>query len=142
MKKILFICSGNSFRSRFSEALFNHTAKEQDLDWEAFSRGLKVKAPKEEIAAEAEALLKEKGIDLDNTGTHRMPLTEEDLKTADKVVALKKDEHHPLMVEKFPQWAEKITYWDVHDLDPNEPDQEDPLVLVEKQVLSIFDDLQ
>lgn len=141
MKKMLFICSGNSFRSRFSEALFNHTVKEKGLDWEAFSRGLKVKAPKEEIAAEAEALLKEKGISLDHTGTHRMPLTEEDLKNADKVVALKKDEHHPLMVEKFPAWAEKITYWDVHDLDPNEPDQEDPLVLVEKNVLAVVDQL-
>jgi len=39
MKKILFLCTGNYYRSRYAEEIFNHLAKREDLPWRAFSRG-------------------------------------------------------------------------------------------------------
>ena len=39
-KRVLFICSGNYYRSRLAEILFNHAAAAAGLAWEAGSRCL------------------------------------------------------------------------------------------------------
>ena len=44
-------------------------------------------------------------------------LAEADLENADLVVAIKKAEHHGMMLDQFPEWAEKIQYWHVDDMD-------------------------
>ena len=54
-------------------------------------------------------------------------LSEIDLADADLVVALKKAEHHAMMVEQFPAWADRITYWHVDDLDCATADEALPL---------------
>ena len=38
--KVLFICTGNYYRSRFAEILFNALAREAHLHWIAESRGI------------------------------------------------------------------------------------------------------
>jgi hypothetical protein len=40
VKTVLFLCTGNYYRSRFAEELFNHHAKRDGLDCIAQSRGL------------------------------------------------------------------------------------------------------
>jgi hypothetical protein len=40
--RVLFICTGNYYRSRFAEAVFNHHAEALGLRWRAFSRGLAI----------------------------------------------------------------------------------------------------
>ncbi len=42
MPTILFLCTGNYYRSRFAEELFNHLAKQHGLDWTATSRALAI----------------------------------------------------------------------------------------------------
>jgi protein-tyrosine-phosphatase len=37
---ILFLCTGNYYRSRFAEVLFNSVADKMGLPWRAASRGL------------------------------------------------------------------------------------------------------
>ena len=39
-KTVLFLCTGNYYRSRFAEILFNSVAGRMSLPWKAFSRGL------------------------------------------------------------------------------------------------------
>ena len=39
-KTVLFLCTGNYYRSRFAEILFNHLAGQSKLAWRADSRGL------------------------------------------------------------------------------------------------------
>src|SRR5689334_1886389 len=39
-KNILFLCTGNYYRSRFAEILFNALASKRGLPWKASSRGL------------------------------------------------------------------------------------------------------
>ena len=46
-----------------------------------------------------------------------MQLSEADFEEAELVVALKKAEHHAMMVEQFPKWANRIQYWHVDDMD-------------------------
>ena len=42
MQKILFVCTANIFRSRFSEEVYNHLAANMNLSSQAFSAGLMV----------------------------------------------------------------------------------------------------
>ena len=44
MKRVLFLCTGNYYRSRFAEILFNHLAPQHNLDWHAESSGLHVQS--------------------------------------------------------------------------------------------------
>ena len=44
MYKVLFVCTANIFRSRFSEEVFNFLAKKNNIKAMAFSAGLKVGA--------------------------------------------------------------------------------------------------
>src|SRR6267142_6368663 len=40
MKTVLFLCTGNYYRSRYAEILFNWKAQQHGLTWKADSRGL------------------------------------------------------------------------------------------------------
>jgi hypothetical protein len=40
VKTVLFLCTGNYYRSRFAEELFNDHAGRSGIDWIAHSRGL------------------------------------------------------------------------------------------------------
>jgi protein-tyrosine phosphatase len=59
----------------------------------------------------------------------RLPiqLSQFDLETADLVVAVKKAEHYAMMVDQFPEWADRIDYWHVDDLDCAAADEALPL---------------
>ncbi len=126
MQRILFLCSGNYYRSRFAEALFNHLARLSHVPWTADSRGLRVQAdgvvnsgPISQHALEA---LQSRGIPLPVERPPRQ-VTQADLQSASIVIALKEAEHRAMMEDLFPDWAEKIRYWHVHDLDMALPDE-------------------
>jgi len=118
-KTVVFICTGNYYRSRFSEYLFNALAKKHGLHWRAISRGLRtwkvaaIEGPLSEFAAYRLTAI---GVPFDRM---RFPiqLSEADLEKADLVVALKRAEHYAMMVEQFPAWADRIEYWHINDMD-------------------------
>jgi protein-tyrosine phosphatase len=124
----VFICTGNYYRSRFSECLFNALAKKRGLRWRATSRGLQAwivdgEGPISEFTAYR---LTAMGIPFDG---EQFPtqLSADDLENADLVVALKKAEHYDMMLDHFPQWADRIEYWDVDDLDCATADESLPV---------------
>ncbi len=119
-KRVLFLCTGNYYRSRFAELLFNHLATQAKLDWLADSRGLatelgifNVGPISKDTAAEAERR------EIACTLPHRMPMqvSEGDLGAADLVIAVKEDEHRRMLADKHPAWPDRVEYWHVHDLD-------------------------
>ena len=120
--QVLFLCSGNYYRSRFAEACFNFHAAERGLAWRAESRGFRL-SPKNvgPISQHAVAGLTARSIPL--TEPERMPrvATEHDLASSQLVIALKEDEHRPLMRRQFAAWADRIEYWRIHDVDFAEP---------------------
>src|SRR5215468_4594354 len=96
-KTVLFLCTGNYFRSRFAEALFNSVAGKFGLPWRASSRGLALERGVNNVgpvAAEAVKALEAMGVRAGDA-VNRMPaqVTRDDLDGAALVVALKQAEH-------------------------------------------------
>jgi protein-tyrosine phosphatase len=114
--RILFICTGNYYRSRFAEAVFNHHAKVQQIPWTAFSRGLAVHLAEGYLSPLTLQALGERKIELRHTGSDRQQLSEADLLHSDRRIALDRSEHFAMIQDQFPDWAHKIEYWDVPDV--------------------------
>lgn len=114
---LLFICTGNYYRSRFAEAVFNGHALARRLPWRAFSRGLAVGPTPFPLSPFAAGRLQELGIPLSHTSQFPLPLTEADLLRSARAIALQEQEHRPMIARLFPQWVERIGFWDIDDVD-------------------------
>jgi predicted translation initiation factor SUI1 len=133
-KIILFLCTGNHYRSRFAEILFNFVAGRMGLPWKAFSRGLALERGVNNVGPMAVSAIKA----LETRGLRAaadfarfpMQVTVDDLDLADWIVALKQAEHLPLLQERFPAWAEKVEYWQVDDAP-------EVLGLIEREVMDL-----
>jgi protein-tyrosine phosphatase len=137
---VLFLCTGNYYRSRFAEILFNWHAAQRGLAWKADSRGLAIDACNVgPISQHTITGLKTRGINSDTCSRMPIALTEADLTTADRVVAVKEREHRPLVERKFPAWHERIEYWHVHDLDCATPEVAIPHL--EREVVALLERL-
>jgi protein-tyrosine phosphatase len=139
MRDILFLCTGNYYRSRYAEALFNHEAARRNLDWRAFSRGLAVHLAPPGLSPHTRRRLIERGIPFELTGLVPVQVGEEDLQRAARVIALKETEHRPLMEYLHPAWAGRIAYWEINDLDGSTP--EVGLGAIEAHVTALLDEL-
>ncbi len=120
MKKILFLCTGNYYRSRFAEHLFNWLATKEGLDWQADSRGLALERGVNNLGAISQYALEALAVRLVTVPDDERfpkPATEQDFQSATKIIALDEFEHRPLMNERFPEWVDAIEYWLVHDID-------------------------
>jgi len=119
--KLLFLCTGNYYRSRFAEPLFNAMAANHTLPWQAFSRGLALDkgvnniGPMSPLAIDA---LRALGIT--SVETERLPLQveEHDLLAADHIIALQEAEHKPYLQERYPAWITHVEYWHIRDCVP------------------------
>jgi predicted translation initiation factor SUI1 len=132
-KCVLFLCTGNYYRSRFAEVLFNSIAEKMGLPWRASSRGLALERGASNVgpmAISALAALHARGIRVGDAGA-RFPAqaTASDFESADRVVALKQAEHQPLLRERFPPWDEKVECWHVDDAP-------EALALIEREVMA------
>lgn len=123
MPEILFICTGNYYRSRFAEAVFNHHALRARLAWRAFSRGLAIElAPQDSpISPHTIEGLHRRSIPVAHTGPRPQSLVEADLKRATRIIALKDAEHRPMIARRFPAWESQVEFWHVSDIDQADP---------------------
>jgi predicted translation initiation factor SUI1 len=118
-KTVLFLCTGNYYRSRFAEILFNSVAEKMGLPWRASSRGLALERGVNNVGPMAVAAIKA----LESRGLRTsadfarspMQVAADDFAAAGWIVALKEAEHLPLLQERFPAWAEKVEFWQVDD---------------------------
>src|SRR5690242_8514602 len=104
-RSVLFLCTGNYYRSRFAEIVFNDLARKRALNWRADSRGLaRVFGPWNvgPISKYAVDALAARGISCTSMARNSMHCFEEDLKHADIVIALKEAEHRPMLAQHFP----------------------------------------
>ncbi len=125
MNRVLFVCSGNYYRSRFAEHLFNWLAGCTGLPWNADSRGLAVGRCGNVGPISHYTVERLHTLGIPHGGNFRFPqqLTEADLVEADLIIALKEAEHRQLLTELFPSWAENVEYWHIDDLDCAEPEE-------------------
>jgi protein-tyrosine phosphatase len=138
-KTVLFICTGNFYRSRFAEAVFNYHASQQALPWKAVSRGLAIHWATGPLSPFTAGALSVRRIPLHHTARDRTQLTENDLKLADLRIVMDRTEHFAMMQEQFPHWKDKVEYWEVPDLPINMP--EVALPAIEGKVLELLDRL-
>ena len=115
--RVLFICTGNYYRSRYAEIYFNTIAQNLSIDWEADSCGLDTSGghnvgPISKFALER---LKIRNISPDPLRYPRQ-LEEKDLQEASLIIAINRVEHQPMIERQFPAWADRITYWEIADL--------------------------
>lgn len=120
---ILFLCTGNYYRSRFAEILFNSLARQQNLNWTADSRGLRLEALNPgPISRHTLRSLKELGIQVEQPIRYPVTVTSIDFQSAGHVVAVKEAEHRPMIERLFPEWLDQVEFWTVDDVDCAGPD--------------------
>lgn len=135
-RQVLFLCSGNYYRSRLAEELFNHAAKNAGLNWRASSRGLALERGTENIGPISHFTLQalaDRGI----MPSMRSPLAcdIEDLESSHLIVAMKEAEHRFLLVKKYPGWENRVLYWHVHDIDAANPT--DAVATIDRLILEL-----
>lgn len=114
---VLFVCTGNYYRSRYAELLFN-VRRPAMLDWRAFSRGFDPSSFNPgPIAGAVVARMTERGLALPDPLPFPRRLKEADLQSAQRIIALDAQEHPPFVREYFPEWRDRFTFWHVPDLD-------------------------
>jgi protein-tyrosine phosphatase len=139
--KLLFICTGNYYRSRYAEIFFNDHALKKQLKWTATSRGLAADEGHNvgPIAPHVLKRLELRGIPLNGHARFPMQLEEKDLLEANLILALDRRDHQPMMTKQFPAWANRITYWNVPDL--NIIDSESALSRIERNIYLLMEDV-
>jgi protein-tyrosine phosphatase len=139
MADVLFICTGNFYRSRFAEAVFNHHAEVAGIAQRAVSRGLATHLVDSDLSPHTARALSARAIPMHRTSLLPTPLTILDLTRAKVSIALHDAEHRPMIAMRFPDWVEKVTYWSVSDL-PVAP--EVALPQIEANVLALIEQLR
>jgi protein-tyrosine phosphatase len=120
---VLFLCTGNYYRSRFAEIYFNHRAQTIGNGFQAQSRGLEAWAGRNPgpISEHTVRYLSELGIHLPEP--HRFPMQMEtaDWQWPELVIAMDEDEHRPMLQRDFPEYEHRVRFWeypDTHLADP------------------------
>lgn len=125
MHTVLFLCTGNYYRSRFAEIYFNELAADLELPWRADSRGLALELGAGNVgplSPHTRLGLQQRGIPVTDLPRYPKSVVHHDFSLAHRIIALKEAEHRPMMEDKFPEWADRIEYWHVDDVDCAEPE--------------------
>ena len=138
--KVLFLCTGNYYRSRFAEALFAHHATALGLAWQADSRALALELGVHNVGPiSPHTLARLAALGVSVATPIRMPqqVSEADLAAATLIIALDRAEHEPYIAARLPTWVDRITYWEVADL--HALTAEDALARIEKAVMALVE---
>jgi protein-tyrosine phosphatase len=141
--QILFLCTGNYYRSRYAEEVFNFRARVEGLSWRAFSRGLAERSSPENVGPMSRFTLdalRARTIAPDGAQRFPMPCSPADFDQAALVIALKDAEHRPMVERRFPQVATRIEYWHVDDIEFAPP--EVALAMIDREVEELILRLQ
>ena len=118
-RAILFLCTGNAYRSRYAEAWFNYLCLQNEVqNLRAFSRGLNITAGTIQACPgghypETLEQIQRKNIPMMCTGARPVRVTDRDFKIAELTICMYKIEHKPY-IDKNWSCATPI-YWDIPD---------------------------
>jgi len=114
---VLFICTGNWYRSRFAECYLKSKGYKN-----VQSRGINVVNNKKKKYREKykQSSLVRNGLiklGLNKYIDNKMPqqLTENDMKKSDKIILINKKEHYNYVIKKYPKYKHKLIIWNIKD---------------------------
>ncbi|MFA0961483.1 hypothetical protein AB9P05_06730 [Roseivirga sp. BDSF3-8] len=141
MGDILFICTGNYYRSRLAEILFNHYAKQEGLSLRAYSKGLEafIKRNTGPISPHTLAYLDALNIPWPEVVREPVQLKQEDFGGYRALIFMDEAEHRPMVTHYFPEYTDKVHYWQVQDVQFRDPD--DVLPELARKVSELVNDL-
>src|SRR3984885_9260626 len=91
--RILFLCTGNYYRSRLAEELFNHRARQFNMNWLAVSRALAIEQGRDDnigpVSPYTLKALSELGVSVGYPIRPPVACTTSDLKSANLIIAMK-----------------------------------------------------
>ena len=116
--EVLFVCTGNYYRSRFAAIYFNFLMDKKQSLLKATSRGLRIQNPKNigplsPLVIDYLQLLQ---IPIPSAIPPKKQLVEADLLNHPYVILMDREEHLPMMEEKFPHFTETVTFWSFPDV--------------------------
>lgn len=130
-RRVLFLCSGNYYRSRFAEELFNHLAEQAGLSYRADSAGLWPQCHTHNpgpMSSHTMAALSERGIALPAVLRAPRDVQQADVLGAALTVALKESEHRPFVLKLFPELIDRVEFWHVDDVGDAPPSVALPMI--------------
>jgi protein-tyrosine phosphatase len=130
-RRVLFLCSGNYYRSRFAEHLFNHLAEREQLAYRADSAGLWPECHTHNpgpMSPHTIAALRELGVRLPATLRSPRDVEPPDFERSALTVALKEAEHRPLVMQRFPAALVRVEFWHVDDVGDAPPSVALPMI--------------
>jgi protein-tyrosine phosphatase len=140
VRTVLFLCTGNYYRSRYAEIVFNWRAAARGMSWRAESRGLRRRienrGPLSPFTVEA---LLELGIPAEPHLRDPLTADDSDFEAAQRIIALKEAEHRSMIERSFPAYLERVEFWHVHDIDVAPP--KEALPEIARQVNQLLDRL-
>lgn len=131
LPRVLFLCSGNYYRSRFAELFFNHLAEAEDLAYRADSAGLWPNCRSHNpgpMSPYTIAALGERGVVLPALLRAPRDVLALDIERATLTIALKEAEHRPIVSQRFPALLERVEFWHVDDVGDAPPSVALPLI--------------
>lgn len=138
MKKVVFICHGNMFRSQVAKGFYNKIQKDGSI---AYSYGTNVldqgfQGLKLSEGPELGILITEmKKYDIDISNEHGEQLKEEYLKDIDKIIVMTEREYVPEWLHKF-----QYDYWDIPNPEVHTKQGIEEIVkLIREKVLKLID---
>ena len=139
---VLFLCTGNYYRSRFAEELFNYHARKSELPLKAYSLGFTPHPLKNLGAMSVYALdaLAARGIRPPESARMPAAVCSEDFSRYTYCIALSESEHLPMMQAMFPNFLSRVSFWQVEDLAWENP--QSATAKIETNVLELLETFQ
>jgi protein-tyrosine phosphatase len=118
-RRVIFICTGNYYRSRYAEIYFNARVPAAS-GYYAVSRGFRLSSQNAgQIAPCVLDRLHTQQIVVAEQMRSPRQLQAEELTETDRVIVLDETEHRRYVEQDLPTWRARITYWhvpDIHDM--------------------------
>jgi protein-tyrosine phosphatase len=140
--QILFLCTGNYYRSRFAEEIFNHLAAKESLPCRATSLGF---SPHPEINPGKISAFTLKALadrDIPPRSADRSPTAVEskDFLRFRFCIAMSEVEHQPMMQTMFPSFLPSVRFWQVEDLAWEASDS--AIAKIESEVFKLINEIR
>ena len=116
MHKVLFVCTANIFRSRFSEEVYNHLVSQKNIPSKAFSAGLKVGVYRTRKIYR-KALEQLDHLDIKPIRKNELSVHVDDLSLSDfnVIICMDEKEHKPMVKVNQKLKYIDVKYWNIVD---------------------------